>query len=67
MEPTTDTNHEGETGLKRELAHYEEAMRKKDERRFRLQLERDALLVVVSVLSEELTMLRRSYEKDSNP
>jgi hypothetical protein len=56
-----------DTAIKREMAHYEEAMRKKDERRFRLQQERDALLVVIQILAEENGMLRRSYEKDSQP
>jgi len=64
---TTDPNHDGVTGLKREISHYEEAVRKKDERRLRLQLERDALLVTVGILAEEVAMLRRAYEKDSNP
>ncbi len=49
----------------RELFKYEEAMRKKDERRERLQAERNALLLVIEILSEELSMLRKSYEKDS--
>lgn len=51
----------------REKAKFEEAMRKKDERRFRLQQERDALIVVLQILTEELSMLRKSYEKDSQP
>jgi hypothetical protein len=51
----------------RELSKYEEAMRKKDERRIRLQTERDSLLVVVGILAEEISMLRKSYEKDSQP
>lgn len=51
----------------RELSKYEEAMRKKDERRFKLQMERDAALTVIVMLCEDLSMLRKSYEKDSQP
>lgn len=51
----------------RELSKYEEAMRKKDERRYRLQMERDALLTVIQILVEENIMLKKAYEKDSQP
>lgn len=54
-----------ETYAARHMAKFEEAMRKKDERRAALQIERDSLLVVVQVLAAELAALQRSYEKDS--
>ncbi len=63
--PLENKVSDGQKLTSRELSKYEEAMRKKDERRVRLQLERDSLLIVVGILSEEISMLRRSYEKDS--